>query len=918
MATKSLGGGSSAVAASAHAACARFRGTDPLVTGMTRRRLAIAVGTLDIAGGIPEARWMRAMTFERLVRDRRFASEVATTAVGRLGLDRPTEVIIVNAQVSAERTAELLAAAHAEAILNRAATLIHGLAVPFAGFEDVRATDVKPDFAIVGPKPAADGSGSWLVMGDAKDYERMRSRIEDSRLLKGFLQVAVGAESCAAWSLLPDGMEVHQWGALAVPRNAFLQPEALVEDLSDHRTEVRMRVEERRHEAEAIPFEPEASPLEEFVAHLEATFDPASCTTCTLFSYCRTELRGSGNPSDLLIELGISADQRRHLAGLLSGGRAAPAAPASVVAQIEATLTGHGHDTTQRRIDPAGLPGTVNIVIAKSDAAALGIHGIAVQRVAEEGPEAWIVQTYGDPQGPATRLALMELLGAELQAALWEMERDRPPAPAPVHLVVPDTASADVLVSIADNLAGIELSRLRWERDVMMDRDPLTFDGAPARIPAPLTELARLAVSFLLEEDRARVLKVRVPIVDVRAALARHLIPGGPAVNALRLDYLVAWSRPEMHVDHRVLSDAIEASENTPGARLANATSDEIHAALTGGRGARGWNRPADRPRYEALVLAELAYKQEVLEQALAALGRVPDSTLRVAFRAIEGDAQAVWRRRLAMHASDLVRFGRTYRWWRNSQVPSIESDAACHERLLALINPRRADDQATSAGNRQLAHATVHSTDPLVLEIDSRRIGDGDRIVLLHVDGEPCVEADEIAVDTSKKTNIKIDGMAVGRLSRDGLPPPAPARQLLWAPSLDPVLRVGQHVVIAEFEWFSDHAKDQYVYIARPELDEQSAPTTKCLESSFTEDPDKHRFCCRPHEWAEAEFSDLLAERRERGELNPRTWPPIRDTDAFEVEVEVEVEATGAPIGDATAEAPQPVPDDVTIDDLE
>jgi hypothetical protein len=82
MSSKSLGGGSSAVAASTHAACARFRGTDPLVVGRTRRRLAADIGFPDAAGRIPEARWMRAMTFERLVRDEKFASEVTTTAVG--------------------------------------------------------------------------------------------------------------------------------------------------------------------------------------------------------------------------------------------------------------------------------------------------------------------------------------------------------------------------------------------------------------------------------------------------------------------------------------------------------------------------------------------------------------------------------------------------------------------------------------------------------------------------------------------------------------------------------------------------------------------------------------------------------------------------------------------------------------------
>jgi hypothetical protein len=86
MTNESPGGGSSAVAASAHAACARFRGTDPLVVGRTRRKLAADIGFADDSGRIPEARWMRAMTFERLVRSAKFASEVATTTVGRLDL----------------------------------------------------------------------------------------------------------------------------------------------------------------------------------------------------------------------------------------------------------------------------------------------------------------------------------------------------------------------------------------------------------------------------------------------------------------------------------------------------------------------------------------------------------------------------------------------------------------------------------------------------------------------------------------------------------------------------------------------------------------------------------------------------------------------------------------------------------------
>ena len=135
MTSTTLGGGAGAVAASTHAACARFRGTDPLVVRRTRRRTAIDIGFADDSGGIPQARWTRAMIFEHLVQDAGFASEVATTAVGRLGLARPSTVITANARVRRARTTELLAAAHVRAAAGGEATLIHGLALPFGGFE---------------------------------------------------------------------------------------------------------------------------------------------------------------------------------------------------------------------------------------------------------------------------------------------------------------------------------------------------------------------------------------------------------------------------------------------------------------------------------------------------------------------------------------------------------------------------------------------------------------------------------------------------------------------------------------------------------------------------------------------------------------------------------------------------------------
>ena len=60
----------------------------------------------------------------------------------------------------------------------------------------------------------------------------------------GDLDCLAGADQGAlpVISVRPDGMAVHSHGVLAVPRNAFLQPEPLVELLDDHRREVRQRI----------------------------------------------------------------------------------------------------------------------------------------------------------------------------------------------------------------------------------------------------------------------------------------------------------------------------------------------------------------------------------------------------------------------------------------------------------------------------------------------------------------------------------------------------------------------------------------------------------------------------------------------------------------------------------------------------
>ncbi|MGO3555887.1 MAG: hypothetical protein ACTINZ_10980 [Microbacterium gubbeenense] len=910
MAIEVVGGGSSAVASSSHAGCARFRGTDPLITGLTRRNLAKAVGHADTSGAIPQARWMRAMTFERLVRNESFASQVATRTVGALQLDRPSEVVTVDAHMNVDTTVQLLNNAHERAVATGAATLVFQLAVPFIGFEDTRATDVKPDFAVVAPA-GAGRTTSWLVMGDAKDYERVRSRIDDGRMLKGFLQVAVGAASARAWSQLPTNMAVHNFGVLAVPRNAFLQPTPIVENLHDYGEEVRLRIDERRRVAEESGYMPDQD-LTSHVEHLEATFDPATCTTCTLFSYCRNELRQSTSPGDLLIELGVSRDMRRQALGLVDGASEIGRVPASTAANIEATLTGLVQVTGQVRVDSVGTAGTVNVVLAKSDAAALGVHGIGLQRVTADGRGDWEYMSFDDPQSSETRRLVMRRIGTVLNRAMREQRKaSSGDVPSAVHLVVPDAATADVLVSIADNLAGIELSRLRWQRDKEEGRPAITYDGEPATIPRPIGEVERTAIALLLEDDRSRAFGLRSPTVDVRTVLARHFVAGGPTTNSGRLDYLVGWAESQSSgaIGHRAFADAIENSDHTPGARLTNVMSDDIHEALVGKRGKAPDDPVAEPELYALLVTDELQYKARVLERAIDVLAMLPTSALRAAYETIESEAQQVWRRRLKLHASDLVRFGRTYRPWRNSLVPMIESDGSCASQLLALSNPQAAHDLASDAGNRFIAFATVVSSTPLMLDIESRRIVDGSRVVMLTHNGEACVEQPAVHVNTSAGGSFKIDGLAIGPLATQD---PAQPKRMLWAPQTVPTVSVGDELVIADFTWFSDLKGNRVLSVAKPKPDTTSAPKVDCLPESYGEDPPSHLWCCRSHEASEAEFSDRIADRRAKGELNPETWPPVRDGDAFEVT------AAGSATGNAFDVAPRTVPDDQTMDDLE
>lgn len=899
MATTQTGGGTSAVAASAHARCDRFKGTDPLIVGMSRRRLAERLGHPDSTAGIPEARWMRAMAFERLVRTDDFVSPLLTTAVGKLGLARPTGVRRTDCSGRVRATADALAIAHEKA-LGGDATLLTSLGVPYLGLEDdPTATAVQPDFAIVATRQNDQGGapgGSWLIMGDAKDYERVRSRIDDRRMLKGFLQVAMGAESARVWSALPAGMQVHRYGALAVPRNSFLQPTVEIEDLSDHCAEVRARAEERRHRFDTIgPTPLDADEVSEFVSHLEATFDHASCVTCALFTHCRQELRSSEDPTAVLIETGVPPELRAAVVGVIDGVSPIGRVPDRTLANVEATASGVARWTGKRRVDPVGQPGAIDVVLAKADSAALGVHGLSVRRWAATGcPTDWTTRVFENPQSPLTRLAVMELLGTALAETMAERLDE------PVHLVVPERSTAHVLASIADSLAGVEIARLRWEHDLTQGRQPLTFDGQPATVPSPLSDPQRLALSFLLEEDRARAMALRTAVVDLRQVLSDHVIVGGPPRDAGRLDYLVAWASAMGPVDHREVSDRIAKSAHTPGARLANVQSDAIHT--TGQTGRDAVRR--DPRRYVRLVTEELEYKQQVLDGAVTLLAQhVEISNLAPAHHTLEADAQAVWRRRLEFHASDLVRFGRTNEFWRDDNVALLEADENCQRALEILGNPDAARESARDAGIRDVAFADVVGVDPVRLRLQSRRMGPGSRIAAVLIGDEPTVE--------SGGEHKVLQGSFDFSLPHGPLTAAEVEGTVEWAPDPSLALAIGESIVVVDVDlFFKGVGRGSRLKVSRPSRDTRNAPRKDCTPGSYDTDPLEHEWCCRPHERAEADIADWIAERRADGKMNPEAWPPVIDDDAFDI-------PTGAPV-DTDVIQPDTVPAELTMDDVE
>jgi hypothetical protein len=184
---------------------------------------------------------------------------------------------------------------------------------------------------------------------------------------------------------------------------------------------------------------------------------------------------------------------------------------------------------------------------------------------------------------------------------------------------------------------------------------------------------------------------------------------------------------------------------------------------------------------------------------------------------------------------------------------------------------------------------------------VRSRRLTDGSRAVLLHVNDHTIVEEPGTGLEV-QASSFKLSNLPLGPLVDDG------DEGLVWQPKVALALAVGDELILADATWFGKLPTSGHeVNLTRPSLDSKAAPTDTCTPSSYSSDPDSHQWCCRPHTVAEGEWADTLAERRARGELNPQAWPPLVDEERFDV---------GDP--DLVEPADTTPPDALTPDDLD
>ena len=362
---------------------------------------------------------------------------------------------------------------------------------------------------------------------------------------------------------------------------------------------------------------------------------------------------------------------------------------------------------------------------------------------------------------------------------------------------------------------------LRWTRDdgtivtlrsTRGDRSsPSTARRRPCR--SRCDDAARLAVSFLLEEDRARAFDLRQPVVDPAEGAGRRTWSraGHRRRRPSRLPRRLGRGTEE-GLDHRRCRTRSRTVPRTAGARLSRDASDEIHRA---GRPTRG-----DPSATSDLVTRRSSTASTSCSAPSPSWKGAPTLGLRAGVPRAGGrcsggvgtPARAAGLRPRAVLADVPLLAQRTGRHARRRpQVRRPARDAASTSDWPATAARRRRTaphagrgrvDRAGAAGGRV---ATVRRRHP---------------VVLLHRAGRRWSRTRGDADDPEDQLQVRPGARSGGSRTT------ATTTGLLWSPGVAPTLEVGDRVVLAEAEWLSASYKSGHEFaVSRPTIDGLAAP---------------------------------------------------------------------------------------------
>ena len=347
---------------------------------------------------------MRAMTFERLVRDKQFASRGRDhDRVGALGLDAPTEVVDRRRARQGRRgprSARRCARPRRRTTARpRCST---GSRSRSSGSRTMSATDVKPDFAVVAPR-AVDGADprSWL---DHRRREGLRARPlahrrrtpaeglppgRPRRRVRRGLVAAAGRHGCAPLRRARGAAQ-----RLPAARGARRGPRTT----TARRFGCGRRAPARGDDVRATT---SARPVRRLRRAPRGDVRPGRVPVLHAVLVLPRRAAASDGPDRPAGRDRHPAASGRHVARARRRRPADGRRPAGVDRRAKVAATRQRRrrsDRAARASTRSGLPGTVNVVLAKSDGAALGVYGIAIQRVTATVAATGSVTVFDDPQ----------------------------------------------------------------------------------------------------------------------------------------------------------------------------------------------------------------------------------------------------------------------------------------------------------------------------------------------------------------------------------------------------------------------------------------------------------------------------------------------------------------------------------------